>query len=167
VNDRVDEYIVVLTSGEILAAATIGMYRNAAAMKRGLSDKHGLEDTWGWSYHIEGACGEAAFAKVMGMYWSAPINTFKRGGDVGAIEVRTRSRHDYELIVREDDSDRATFVLLTGACPRYRVHGWITGAEAKRAEWLQQHGGRESAYFVPQASLSPIWELLSAASIQL
>jgi hypothetical protein len=50
-------------------------------------------------------------------------------------------------------------VLVTGRCPEYRVRGWITGAEAKRAEWLRNYGGRPPAYFVPAEQLRGIEEI--------
>mgnify|MGYP006300474069 CR=1 FL=1 len=87
------------------------------------------------------------------------MGTFKTGGDVGEIQVRTRSRHDYELLIRPQDRDEDTFVLLTGVAPSFRAHGWIQGQDAKKKEWLQTYGGRPPAYFVPQKDLRPLLAL--------
>lgn len=96
-----------------------------------------------------------AVAKLMGIYWPGSVNTFK-AHDLPGLEVRTRSEHAYELIVREDDDPDTLFVLVTGKCPEYYVRGFIKGSDAfSRPQWLRDHGGREPAYFIPHASLSP------------
>lgn len=142
-----------LESHEMLMAATIGTTRHIAALKRGLQDRHGCNCEAGWQVHIEGACGELAVAKVVKLYWGGSVNTFKNGGDVGEYQVRTRSRHEYELIVRPDDNEESVYWLVTGIAPRYCVHGWILGRAAKRNEWWKTHGGREGAWFVPPSDL--------------
>jgi len=150
---------VELTWYEILFAATVGIRRNVAAMSKRLPDRYGFNSETGWQVHIEGACGEMAFAKCSGLYWSASINTFKNGGDVGNIQVRTRSRADYDLIVRPDERDDDKFVLVTGTAPSYQVVGWIRGGDAKRETWKQTYGNRPPAFFVPKHELRPIEEI--------
>jgi hypothetical protein len=107
--------------------------------------------------HIEGACGEAAVAKALNVFWSGTVNTFKRGGDIGSkIQVRTRSKSYYELIVRQDDRDDDIFILVTGKAPSFDVVGWTLGKDAKKEQWIQTHGNREAAWFVPQKELLDI-----------
>lgn len=148
--------LVTLTWQEVIQGAMAGIQRNASAKLRGLPDRHGFLGA-GWDVHIEGALGEIAAAKAAGLYWSPTCDTFRNSADVGkSIEVRTRSRHDYELIVRRDDGDTKAFVLVTGSVPNYEVRGWILGREAKRDEWLRNHGGRPAAFFVPTEMLRPV-----------
>lgn len=148
-----------LTGSEVLLGAMCGLQRHMEALRKGLPDRHGYEGD-GWGVHIEGACGELAFAKAAGLYWNGSVNTFKVGGDVSGIEVRTRSRHDYELLIRPNDHDDAAYVLVTGKVPDFRVHGWLSGREAKQhSEWLQRHGNRPGAYFVPHDALHGLAEL--------
>lgn len=144
---------IELTWAEIEMAAGVGIRRQIDALRRGLPDKHGYEGD-GWSNHIEGAMGEICVAKALGRYWNGSIGTFKQGGDVGQIQVRTRSKLDYDLIIRPDDRDFDWFVLVLGSCPRYWVVGYMQGREAKQAEWLKEHGGRPPAFFVPQGALT-------------
>lgn len=151
---------ITLTWYELFLASQIGIRRQVAALQKKLPDKYGAKPDHGWQIHVEGAAGEMAAAKALGMYWSGSVNTFKVGGDVGSVQVRTRSRSDYDLIVRADDRDGDVFVLVVGASPSFDVVGWILGRDAKRSEWLRTHGGRPSAYFVPQEALSNI-ELLA------
>jgi hypothetical protein len=130
----------------------------------GRADAHGLGKADGWGMHIEGAAGEMAADKAMDLYWSPTVNTFKSGGDVGhSIQVRTRSRHRYDVIVRADDRDDDTFVLVTGRPPDFRVHGTIRGRDAKRKEWWAEHGGRPGAWFGRASALRPIEPALMAA----
>ncbi len=146
---------ILLAQHEIEMAAQVGLRRQLEALQRNLPDRHGYNGRDGWTVHIEGAAGELAVAKTLGRFWNGSVNTFHNGGDVGKIQVRTRSKDDYDLIVREDDRDGDYFVLVTGCIPSFEVRGWILGTDAKRPEWLQTHGGREAAYFVPAAALTP------------
>jgi len=150
---------VVLTWPELVIAAGIGMRRQIGALRKSLLNRHGLSEEDSWSAHVEGAAGEMAAARAMNRYYSGSVNTFKRDGDVGKIQVRTRSRHDYELLVRPEDRDGDVFVLVTGVAPAFNVVGWLLGRHAKQDQWLKQHGGRPPAYFVPHAQLHPIESL--------
>lgn len=148
--------IVRLTPYELMQAATAGCLRQISALARSLPDRHGFVGL-GWSEHIEGACGEMAVGKATGRYVSGSINTFKTGGDLGSrVQVRTRSRHDYDLIVRRDDRDDDAFVLVTGRSPSFQVRGWIWGRDAKQERWRATHGNREPAFFVPASDLACI-----------
>lgn len=86
----------------------------------------------GWQTQVEGACGEVAAAKALGLYWPATVNTFKDEYDLADFEVRTRSKHHYGLLVRDNDPDDRRFILVTGECPYYKVWGWATAAEVRR-----------------------------------
>ena len=146
-----------LNWAELFQAAVIGITRNVAALKRGLPDKHGFNGESGWSIHIEGAAGEMATAKALNLYYSSSVNVFKSiHGDVGALEVRTRSKHEYDLIVRPNDNPDSVYVLVTGISPIYRIRGWILGKDARKDEWWQTHGGRSGAWFVPVDRLNSI-----------
>lgn len=145
---------VTLTAHEMATAAWVGVRRQVESKRKGLQDKHGFSGD-GWGMHIEGAGGEMALAKYLGVYWDGSVNTFKRD-DLPGIQVRTRSSHGYELLVRPADSKDEVFVLVTGQMPSYRIRGWIRGADAMRLEWLKAHGGRPPAFFVPHGALKPM-----------
>lgn len=146
-----------LTFGEMWSAVAVGTARQLGAMKADKPESCGADIRDRWGSHIEGACGEMAFARAVNRYYGAPLGTYKQGGDgVGNIQVRTRSNHDYDLIVRPGDDLDARFVLVTGLAPDFVVRGWIRGRDAQRPEWIQEHGGRPPAWFVPQGSLLPL-----------
>jgi len=154
--------MIELTPLELEVAAWLGSRRQVSSLVRGLEDKHGFEGD-GWGAHIEGVCGEMAAAKAANLYYEPRVDTFKGVADIGDdIEVRTRSRHDYELLVRPADRDIAqrAFVHVTGRAPRFEVHGWLRGLDAMRPQWQQTHGGREPAWFVPASELLPMFMLM-------
>lgn len=143
---------------EVARAALVGVSRNVEAMRKGCVNRMPINDEW--SIHILGALGECAFAKATGRYWSGSVNTFKSGGDVGrSIQIRTRSQHAYDLIVRDDDADDDLFVLVTGGPHEFRVHGWIRGGDAKSKEWRADHGGHGEAFFVPKERLWSVTDM--------
>jgi hypothetical protein len=160
---------VTLTNREMMMGAECGIMRNIACMIDGREPANGFDVEKGddaWKIHIEGACGEVGAAKVMGRFWSPTVNTFK-AADIGlTIQVRTRSRHHYELYVRpkKDNEDHA-FILVTGTAPRFAVRGWLMAKDAQRPEWVQTYGGRPPAWFVPQNVLHDIRDLCLKALV--
>lgn len=154
---------VTLAQHELMMAAPVGVRRHVEALERGLTDRHGAESEPPWQIHIEGACGECATAKCLGIYWDGSTGTFKMRGDVGALEVRTRSEHWHDLIVRPKDKSNAIYVLVTGTAPTYFVRGWLFGHHCKvSAFWKDKKnapGGRDPGWFVPSSALLPMEEL--------
>lgn len=148
---------VSLSPSEQFQAAHIGCQRHLAALQAGLTDKHAAKTcTDPWALHIEGAAGELAFAKATNRYWPATVNNFHDPDLMNGVQVRTRSSHSHDLIVREGDSDLHTFVLVTGRMPVYRVHGWIKGRDAKQLRFWNNPGGHGPAFFIPQGHLTEI-----------
>jgi hypothetical protein len=148
---------VVLNSYEVAGGLRVGGWRHYEAVKANKRDCHGFDGD-GWGIHIEGALGEQAVAKALNIYWDGSVNTWK-ANDLAGIQVRTRREGWHDLIVRQEDSDVSAWVLVTGKEGVYNVRGWIAGSDAKRPEWLKDHGNRPKAYFVPQSALRPISEL--------
>lgn len=99
-----------------------------------------------------------AVAKHLNRYWNGALGNLK-ADDVSSIQVRTRTKHSYDLIVHPDDPDEKVFVLVTGLPPRFRVHGWAIGAFCKDMKhWKDPAGGRP-AFFVPKSELIQMSEL--------
>ena len=157
VNEAPFEYPGVqirLTLSELLMACSVGAVRHHESVSSGRRDANGFTDRQsGLSVHIEGAAGELAVAHVWNLHFAGHVNTFK-GADLGErTQVKCRSQHNYELIVRKDDSSDHIFVLVTGSAPNFFVRGWLYGHEAKHKDFLATHGDREAAYFVPHGLL--------------
>jgi hypothetical protein len=151
---------ILLTPLEVRIATHVGRSRQSRAEKAGFTDRHGIapEDAE-WS-HILGAAGEMAVAKALDVYWLPTMESFKAAGDLGEYEIRTRSRDNYDLIIRPDDPSRV-FILVTGSMPRFWVRGWIDAEDAKAMpDCWKAYGGRPAAWFVPADRLWPIQFLL-------
>lgn len=143
---------VSLTPAEILSAAHTGIMRQTQNLKRNRKPAYGATNATDWQWHVEGALGECAVAKALGLYWTGNLGNL-RATDVGRYQVRTRSRHDYDLILHPEDPDDDVYFLVTGLNGRYRIHGWILGRDGKRDEYWSDPAGGRPAYFVPQAAL--------------
>lgn len=150
-----DSIAVKLTASEMIQAAVVGSMRQVQNLTKCRRDAHGLSPENGWQVHIEGAAGEMAFAKWANRYWSGNLGDLQ-ADDVGQTQIRTRSRHGYELIVHPDDADERVFVLLTGLAPTFRIRGWIWGWDAKRSEFWKDPAGGRPAFFVPHVALHPM-----------
>lgn len=112
--------------------------------------------------HLLGAAGEMAVASYLGMKQFLYQETEARRGsdDLPGIDVKTRSKHKYDLIVQRQSDPNKTFVLVTIENQKTLIHGWCQGGEAMIDEhWSDPAGGRP-AYFMPQDKLHPMEELL-------
>jgi hypothetical protein len=148
---------IVLNKWEVAQAGIVGVLRQSEAIGRKLKSRAGIENPF--QAHCEGACGELAASKALNQFWGGPINNFK-SADIGeSIQVRTRSRPDGDLIVRDDDNDDHYYVLVVGQAPNYVVWGFMEGREAKQEKWIKNPNGRGAAYFVPRSQLRPLNEL--------
>lgn len=143
---------VHLNETELLMAGTVGLTRQISCIRKKSQPSHGHNDENPWQIAIEGVCGEMAVAKALNIYATLGVNTFKEV-DLPNMQIRTRSQHNYDLLVRPNDKDDEIFVHVTGKNGRYVVHGWMRGSDAKQPEFLKEHGGRPSAYFVPANEL--------------
>lgn len=105
---------------------------------------------------VVGACGERAYCKAQGNYWDGSVNTFHVEPDAArGVEIRTTTREDGSLIVRDNDADDRWFVLVTGTPPVMTVRDCILGVSAKRDEYLRDPHAHRPAWFVPQSALRP------------
>jgi hypothetical protein len=151
-----------LTRAEMGWAKQIAQHRQSESERKGLRDSHGFNGLNGIDLHLLGCVGELAVARMLNQEWDATVNTFKAPDQAGIVQVKTRSNHTYELLVRPDDKDNEIFVLVT--CENFyncRIHGWLWGRDAKKDEWKQKHGGRPAAWFAPHEALNPIDTLIA------
>lgn len=145
---------VDLTPWEMMLAAQCGVMRQVENVKLKRSAAYGAGSLNDWQLHIEGCLGEYALAKYLGVFWDGKGKV--RAPDVGHVDVRTRSRHDYELIIHESDPDDRAFWLVTGGNGQYRVHGWTYGSEGKKPEYWKDPAKGRPAFFVPHSALNMV-----------
>jgi hypothetical protein len=105
--------------------------------------------------HLLGAAGEVAVASYLGLKHELfKEKEAKRGSDdLPNIDVKTRSRHSYDLIVQKNEDPNKRFVLVTIQNQKTLLHGWCYGEEAMKDEfWADPARGRP-AYFMLQSAL--------------
>lgn len=151
---------VQLTNAEIMQGALVGAMRRLKGIRRKRQEKPrcyeqgGLENAW--QNDIEGACGELALAKALGLFWS---DGEFQGDDAGHYQVRTTRREDGHLIIYTTDDDAKQYVLVVGCAGTYRIAGWCFGRDAK--PYPDGKGQRNnSSHWVPQSALRPMAELM-------
>lgn len=150
---------VTLNWLEVFWGAVGGCRRCIDAFQRNYTDAHGLsskKDVSAWHLHIEGCLGEMAVAKALNVFYLPDTMSFGLP-DVGTLHVRTRSKHDYELLIRSKDP-HGIYVLVTGCTPTFVVRGWFRREDVQDI-WLQTHGNRPAAWFIPQVRLESIHDL--------
>ena len=153
---------VHLTLDECVDAWNCAKQREYSSRNRNLRQAYGASPSPSKSLmmHFDGVKGEMVAAKSINHHWVPTVNTFS-APDIGSnIQVRTRSRDDYQLIVRNKDADDEIFILVRGKGVTYTVVGWVYGHEAKQEKYLKNHGGRPAAYFVPDSELRNINALM-------
>ena len=157
------EYQVNLTTYELQLASFVGWRRQLHAVIQDKKDAHGIDPAMGWGVHVNGACGELAVAKLTGRYWDGSVDTYKAGGDMGAqVNIRTRSLHHYELIVRPGDTYSGYWILVTGVAPRFIVRGYVFGQEIIHVGRVDDFGnGRPPAYVVSHDKLRDMADLFA------
>ncbi len=123
-------------------------------------------------HHLLGAAGEMAVAVILGMEDQLYQETEAQRGSFDLppnIDVKTRSRHYYDLIVQLDESPDKILVLVTIENRITLIHGWIKAADAMKEQWKKDPAGGRPAYFVPKTelqSLSTLKQCLNAQTSQ-
>lgn len=144
---------VQLTAHNMFMAALVGVSRHVKDMAR--IGKAGQDKrVRGWQDDCDGACGEAAVAKWLGVFYDGALGDFA-AKDAGHVQVRTTPRASGCLIVRDHDADDDIYILvLSHDAPNFILAGWIRGCDAKQGEWRDAKGtDRPAAFFVPQEAL--------------
>jgi hypothetical protein len=152
------------TEEERQMAMEEGMRRQAVNEARGLRgrNKGPRFGDKALQVHLLGAAGEVAVASYLGLKHELFKETeAKRGSDdLPGIDVKTRSKHSYDLIVQKRESLDKKFILVTIESQKTLLHGWCYGHEAMQDQfWADPARGRP-AYFVPQSVLRHMETLL-------
>ena len=150
----------VFTEEERKAARKEAFRRQAINEIRGLKGRNGgvATGTMALTIHLLGAAGEMAVASYLGLKEFLYKETeAKRGScDLPGIDVKTRSRHSYDLIVQKNEHPDKKFVLVTIENKKTVIHGWIRGKNAMKEQYWSDPAGGRPAYFVPKTALMPM-----------
>lgn len=148
---------VELSLAEMLHGTTTGTIRHFESAKDGRKPSHKFEESNvdPLCAHIQGAIGEIVVAKARNLYFMPTVNTFK-GADIGAnVQVRLRTKHEWQMIIRDDDDPEHIFVHVTGTGPTYCIRGWAYAKDVMKPEYRQNYGNRVESWFVPEEALKP------------
>ena len=69
-------------------------------------------------------------------------------------QIKTRSEHWYDLMVRPNGKNDEVFIHVTGEPPHMVIRGWMIGRDAKQPQWMKYYGDRPGAWFVPENALN-------------
>lgn len=151
---------IILTEDERQQAIAEGVRRQAVNESKGLRGRN-RGPRYGQSaldVHLLGAAGEMAVASLLdAKQWLYQETEAKRGSDdLPGIDVKTRSKHKYDLIVQKNEDPNKKFVLVTIEDKTILAHGWCYGKEAMKEEYWADPARGRPAYFVPKEALRPI-----------
>ncbi len=126
--------------------------------RKGLKGRNGGPADGGKAllFHKLGAAGELAVADYLHLREFLYQETEAKRGSFDLppdIDVKTRSRHDHDLICQLDEKPGKTLVLVTIQNKITLLHGWIKSEDAMRQQWRKDPAGGRMAYFVPKAEL--------------
>lgn len=114
--------------------------------------------------HLLGAAGEVAVASYLGLKEHLFKETEARRGsdDLPGIDVKTRSKHKYDLIVQRNENPEKKFVLVTIEGQKTLIHGWCWGHEAMQEQYWADPARGRPAYFIPKEALQSMHDLVAA-----
>jgi hypothetical protein len=151
----------VFSDEERQQAMEEGLRRQGFNESKGLRGRNGgaWQGSKALDIHLLGAAGEMAVASFLGMKEHLyQEKEARRGSDdlPGGIDVKTRSKTCYDLIVQKGAEPQKRFVLVTIQDQKTLLHGWCYGHEAMQERfWADPARGRP-AYFVGKEHLRPM-----------
>jgi hypothetical protein len=147
----------VFTEEERQQAMQEGLRRQGVNESKGLRGRNGgaWKGTKALDIHLLGAAGEVAVASYLGLKHELFKETEARRGsdDLPGIDVKTRSKASYDLIVQRREDPRKKFVLVTIENQKTLLHGWCYGEEAMDEKYWADPARGRAAFFVPKTVL--------------
>jgi hypothetical protein len=157
------ELRIRLTPPEARYVTIGGGMRRCHGLEAGL--ELGRDPKNAWAEDIEGAGGEFAVAKYLGLPWSSTVGIYD-APDVGHYHVRTDlSRHRRTMVIRPGDftkrnrpmCDDDICIGVLSYFPEFIIMGWKRVGDCKEERWLDAPDQRRpKAWFVPESALEPM-----------
>jgi hypothetical protein len=148
--------VQVMTWDEVKLYATVGIERRISGLKENRQNTYNMKAGDEWKNDIEGAGGEMAVAKALGLYWSGALGVLRApdlSGYARRIEVRTTAVPTGHLLLHPRDPDNAICILVVGSTPRFELKGWILGKDGKLKVYEKELNPGRPAFCVPQEAL--------------
>lgn len=151
---------VRLDECEISLGMAVGCWRHARVIREGLKAGHGEAGATDLVRHMNGALGELALAKALGVYWGGSSADFGKDGDVARFEVRTTSHERGSLIAYPNDPPGRLLVLVVLGPTWARIAGYISAGNARLVGSppppRMVRPGSPQQWWVAQERLTPI-----------
>lgn len=154
---------ITLSADELLCAVVVAAQRKIASDRRRASGYESrraehYEEVRTWDQEIESSAAEMAVARWRNRYWmGSSFDSSTPGTDAGNAQVRWTEHRNGHLIVYEEDSEDAVFVLVTGRSPTFAIIGWTYGADARNPEFWRDDV-KCASWWVPQNALRQVGE---------
>lgn len=143
--------MIELSVEEMGICAQGGAIRVANNIVNGLAKMpNNCPDDEVWHDAVEGAMGEMAVAKTLGIEWS--VGT-KGGLDVGQFDVRQTKYPKGQLLLQKWDKNRVN-ILVTGQFGKYKVIGYLYNPYGMVPKYWRGDIERP-CYWIPQQDLIP------------
>ena len=116
-------------------------------------------------FHQLGAAGELAVADFLHLrrFLYQETEAKRNSSDLPPnIDIKTRSRHSYDLICQLDERPGKILVLVTIQNKTTLLHGWMKSEDAMKEQWEKDPAGGRPAYFVPSCELHSLVDLRHA-----
>lgn len=115
-------------------------------------------------WHILGCVGEYAVALATNQLDALFQEDIPLRGSAdlpGRIDVKTRSKHYYDLLVQKDEDPDKILVLVT-CQPKSptRIHGWVRASTAMKPEYWKEWVPGRGCYSFPQSKLNSVETIL-------
>lgn len=153
----------VFSEEERKLAMEEGMRRQGVNEAKGLRGRNGgaAFGAKALDIHLLGSAGEMAVASYLGLkHLLYKESEAKRGSDdLPGMDIKTRSKHQYDLIVQRREDPAKKFVLVTIEDKTTLIHGWCWGAEAMKEEFWKDPARGRPAFFFPKELLHSMEEL--------
>lgn len=147
-----------LSEEEIKVALAEASRRQSLNEAKGLKGRNGGAETGERAlfFHQVGCLGEMAVASYLGLKDALFQESDAVRGSFDlpfCIDVKTRTKHYYDLIVQLDEEPGKNYWLVTIQSKTIRIHGWIEHDQCTKPEYVKDPAKNRSAYFVPQNAL--------------
>ena len=150
----------VFTPEERQAAMEEGMRRQAVNEAKRLRGRNGGASfgSKALDIHLLGAAGEMAVASYLGMKHELykEVEAKRGSDDLPGIDIKTRSKHSYDLIVQKQENPDKKFVLVTIENQQTLLHGWCYGRQAMDVRYWADPARGRPAFFMPKENLHPM-----------
>lgn len=153
---------IILSQDELNMAEMEATRRQSENEARGLRGRNKAPEKGekALKMHLLGCVGEIAVAKYLGLqrHVFASKTAVRGSADLpGNIEVKSRSKHGYDLLIQLSDDPSKIFVLVTHEEGNLvKIVGWTYGRDSMRTEWVREFVRGRPCYAIPQKELNPI-----------